>query len=177
MAQVKAQLNSLRMSPRKVRAVVNLVKGKDALRAIEQLEFAIKRASGPLIKLIHSALANAENNFGMVKENLFIKEFYVDEGMKLKRYRPKAFGRAGEIQKKTSHVKLVLEERVAGLKAKNQPKETEHTHDHNHDDHDHDHEHNHEHQAKPKTDRPEIKTELGKKGTGVKKKFFQRKVV
>jgi len=116
MTEVKAQLNGLRMAPRKVRAITNLTKGKDVVHALNQMEFLIKRPVLPLIKLLKSAVANAENNLSMVKENLYIKEFYVDEGIKLKRYMPKAQGRAGEIQKKTSRVRLILDERVAGLK-------------------------------------------------------------
>ena len=145
MATVKAQLNNVRLAPRKVRAVVNAVKGKNALKALEQLGFLVRRPSEPIMKLIKSALANAENNFSMVKSNLYIKEFYVDEGVKLKRYRPKAFGRSGEIQKKTSHIRLVLAEKVPGLKAEKQEKK--HTHDHDHDQ-----------QPKIKIDKPEIKT-------------------
>lgn len=116
MTQVKAQLNGLRIAPRKVRAVTNLLKGKDVAYALNQMEFFMKRPVLPLIKLLNSAIANAENNFSMVKSNLYIKEFLVDEGVKLKRFRPKAQGRAGEIQKKTSKVRLILDERVAGLK-------------------------------------------------------------
>ncbi|MBI2062573.1 MAG: 50S ribosomal protein L22, partial [Candidatus Yanofskybacteria bacterium] len=114
--ETKAQLNGLRIAPRKVRAVTNLLKGKDVAYALNQMEFFMKRPVLPLMKLLNSAIANAENNFNMVKNNLYIKEFFVDEGVKLKRYRPKAQGRAGEIQKKTSRVRLVLDERVAGLK-------------------------------------------------------------
>ncbi len=116
MAEVKAQLNGLRIAPRKVRAVANLLKGKDVIFALNQMEFLIKRSVFPLIKLLNSAIANAENNFSMVKENLYVKDFLVDEGIKLKRYMPKAQGRAGEIQKKTSRIRIVLDERVAGLK-------------------------------------------------------------
>src|SRR3989338_7790395 len=116
MAEVKAQLNGLRMAPRKVRAVTNLLKGKDVVYALNQVEFLMKRPVLPLIKLLNSAIANAENNFSMIKSNLYIKAFFVDEGIKLKRYMPKAQGRAGEIQKKTSRIHLILDERVAGLK-------------------------------------------------------------
>lgn len=163
------------MAPRKVRAVANLVKGQNAEKAIERLEFLIRRSAEPVSKLIKSALANAENNFGMVRSNLFIKEFSVDEGIKLKRFRAAGFGRPREIQKKTSHLKLVLAERIPGLKAeKRQVKEKEHTHEHGHAEE--------VRETKPtvKSDKPEIKTELGKK-EGVQKKglkrIFQRKQV
>ena len=124
MAEVKAQLNGLRIAPRKVRAVTNLLKGKDVVYALNQMEFLMKKPVLPLMKLLNSAIANAENNFSMVKDNLYIKEFLVDEGIKLKRFRPKAQGRAGEIQKKTSKVRLILDERVAGLKRQASEKRT-----------------------------------------------------
>ena len=116
MAEVIAQLNKLRMAPRKVRAVANLLKGKGVVEALDQAEFMIKRSSGSLSKLINSAVTNAETTFGMVKDNLYIKKLIVDEGTKLKRFRAKGFGRAAMIQKKTSHIKLVLDEKVPGLK-------------------------------------------------------------
>lgn len=170
MATVTAQLNNLRQSPRKVRMVVNVVKGKGALKALQQLEFVIRRPAQPISKLLRSAIANAENNFNMVASNLYIKEFFVDEGIKLKRYRPKAMGAVGEVQKKTSHIRLVLAEKVPGLKAeKSAKKEDGHTH-----------EHTHEADSKPKSEKPEIKTELGKKVAEPKKglrKMFQRKSI
>lgn len=111
----------------------------------------------------------------MVPSNLFIKEFYVDEGVKLKRYMPKARGAVGEIQKKTSHVRLVLSEKVPGLKSEKTAKvKHEHTHEH-----DHTHEHQHEEKPKASAAKPEIKTELGKKSekTNTKRRWFQRKSV
>lgn len=118
--RVTAQLNNLRIAPRKVRLVVGLIKGKDAIAAQQQLNFLTKRSSDPLSKLLKSALHNAENNFGLLKENLFIRDVIVNEGMKLKRFKPKAMGQAAPIQRKTSRVKVVLEERVPGLKANKQ---------------------------------------------------------
>lgn len=116
MAEVTAQLNRLRLAPRKVRSVTNLIKGKDVVKALYQLEFLIKRPAPYLIKLVRSAISNAEHNYNMVKENLYIKELKVNEGVKLMRFKAKGFGRAGKIQKKTSHIELVLAERVPGLK-------------------------------------------------------------
>lgn len=150
--------------------VVNVVKGKGVIKALEQLEFVIRRPALPIAKLLRSAIANAEHNFNMVPSNLYIKDFYVDEGVKLKRYRPKARAAVGEIQKKTSHVHVVLAEKVPGLKADKKAKKDE----------GHKHEHAHEaQQPKTKTEKPEIKTELGKKGeaTNTKRRFFQRKSV
>ena len=170
MATVTAQLNNLRQSPRKVRMIVDLVRGKGVLKALQQLEFVIRRPAQPISKLLRSAIANAENNYNMVASNLYIKEFYVDEGVKLKRYRPKAMGAVGEIQKKTSHIRLVLAEKVPGLKAGKKAEK-----------HEHKHEHTETEQSKMKTDnKPEIKTELGKKTAEPKKglrRMFQRKSV
>ncbi|HZZ99437.1 MAG TPA: 50S ribosomal protein L22 [Candidatus Paceibacterota bacterium] len=172
MAEVTAQLNSLRLSPRKVRLVVNAVKGKNAERALEQLEFLVRRPAEPVAKLIKSALANAENNFHMVRSNLYIKEFYVDEGMKLHRYRPKAFGRANPLQKKTSHLRLTLAEKVPGLKAQKSETKKAHTHEHKH-------EAPAKEENKSKEAKPEIKAEIGKKGekAATKRRLFQRKSV
>ncbi|TSC74396.1 MAG: large subunit ribosomal protein L22 [Parcubacteria group bacterium Gr01-1014_44] len=116
--QVTAQLNYLRIAPRKVRLVAKVLKGLPVAKAEYQLSFIVKRSSGPLAKLLKSAISNAENNFGLVKENLFIKELVVNEGVKIKRTMPRAMGQAGMIQKKSSHLKIVLEEKVPGLKAK-----------------------------------------------------------
>lgn len=174
MATVTAQLNNLRQAPRKVRLVVGLLKGKNALKALEQLEFVIRRPSLPIAKLLRSAIANAEHNYNMVASNLFIKEMYVDEGVKLKRFRPKAMGAVGEIQKKTSHIRLTLAEKVPGLKSDAKAK-VEHTHDHA------GHDHSHDEQAKmTRTEKPQIKTELGKKvaePTNTKRRTFQRKSI
>lgn len=118
--QVTAQLNFLRIAPRKVRLVAKGLKGLPVARAEAQLNFMVKRSSGPLAKLLKSAISNAENNFGLVKENLLVKDLIVNEGVKIKRFMPRAMGQAGMIQKKSSHIKIVLEEKVPGLKAKKQ---------------------------------------------------------
>ncbi len=174
MATVTAQLNNLRQAPRKVRMVVDVVKGKNALKALEALEFVVRRSSQPIAKLLRSAIANAEHNFNMVPSNLYVKDFQVDEGVKLKRFRPKARGAVGEIQKKTSHLRLTLAEKVPGLKSeKKAVKKEAPAHD--------DHGHEHTHEAKPKKSvTPAVRTELGKKDAeakNTKRKFFQRKSV
>ncbi|KKR23407.1 MAG: 50S ribosomal protein L22 [Candidatus Yanofskybacteria bacterium GW2011_GWD2_39_48] len=164
--EVKSKTNNLRLAPRKVRAVVNLIRGKGVNEALDQLEFLVRRPSSSVIKLVKSAIANAENNFHLVRENLFIKEIKVDEGVKLKRFMPRGFGRASTIQKKTSHITLVLGERVAGLKKSEVDKQKK--------------------EKILKTDRinnedkkPEIKKEIGQKATnkGFVKKMFQRKSI
>src|SRR3989338_7023577 len=106
--EVKAQLKHLRMSPRKVRLVANLLKGTGVIRAENQLKFLPKRATSPLLKLLKSAVANAENNHNLKKSNLYVSRIAVDGGPVLKRMRPRAFGRAAQILKRTSHVNLVL---------------------------------------------------------------------
>ena len=167
MAEVKAQLNGLRIAPRKVRAVVNLVKGKNVAEAANQLEHYVRRTSPALLKLLNSAVNNAENTYHMVRDNLYVKEFIVNEGVKLKRFKPKGFGRASPIQKKTSLIKIVLAERVAGIKRQVEKVATK--------------EHIHEHvEEKVRDKKPEMKTELGKKSNvlgGLGKRIFRRKQV
>lgn len=112
MTQVTAQLNGLRIAPRKVRALVGLIRKKDVDAAIDQLRHFARRSGPALVKLIESAVANAENNFKLTRDQLYIREMTVDEGVKLKRFMPKGFGRAGEIQKKTSRVCVVLDTKL-----------------------------------------------------------------
>lgn len=112
MTQYKFHLNNLRIAPRKVRLVTNLIKKSPALSAEAQLKFQIKKAALPILKLLKSAVASSINNFSLSPENLYISNILVDEGPKLKRFRARAFGRAGAIHKKTSHITLILEERV-----------------------------------------------------------------
>ena len=122
MIQIKAQLNGLRISPRKVRLLVGLIKHKDVEIALDQLAHMAKRPTVPLVKLIESAVANAQNTYKLDRETLFIKEMWVDEGVKLKRYRPKGFGRTSPIEKKTSRVSVVLESRAPKVEAKPEAK-------------------------------------------------------
>jgi len=107
--KVTASLNYLRISPRKVRTVVDVVRGMRADEALNQLNFANKRAGLPVAKLLKSAIANAEHNMMLNKETLKISSITVDEGPALKRFKAKGFGRASQIQRKTSHITVVLE--------------------------------------------------------------------
>lgn len=107
METAKAQLNNLRMSPRKVRLVADYMRGKYAEDALNGLKFLDKRAAIPMKKLLESALANAKDR-NIDTENLFVKEISVDQGDILYRRLPAARGRAMTMRKKTSHVKLVL---------------------------------------------------------------------
>lgn len=113
--EVIAKARHIRMSPKKVRLVVDLIRGMDVDRAIAQLRFYRKAAAGPVLKLLQSAIANAEHNFKLSVGNLYIKKATVDGGPVLKRWRARAFGRAAGIKKRSSHITIVLEERsVAG---------------------------------------------------------------
>jgi len=114
--QVKAKLRYFRVAPRKARLVADLIRGKQAKEARTVLNFTVKKAASPMLKLLKSALANASNNFHLDADNLYISKITVDEGPKFKRWMPRARGSASEIQKKTSHITLILEEIKPGEK-------------------------------------------------------------
>lgn len=120
--KITAKLNHLKMSPRKVRLVADLIRGMDAKEAETQLKFLTKRAARPILKLLNSAVANASHNFDVEKDNLFISEIQVNEGPTLKRWRARAMGRAAPIMKRTSHINLVLETKKDVKKKKKVPK-------------------------------------------------------
>ncbi|PIR41208.1 MAG: 50S ribosomal protein L22 [Candidatus Yanofskybacteria bacterium CG10_big_fil_rev_8_21_14_0_10_46_23] len=129
MAQVIAKAKHLHIAPRKVRFVAEPLKGLQVKEAQVQLTYIVNRSAVPLAKLLKSAVANAENNFSMVQDNLFIKNITVDEGVTIKRFRPKGFGRVSPINRKTSHITITLDEKVAGVrqteKLKSKPVEPE----------------------------------------------------
>lgn len=108
--EVKASLKHIRMSAQKVRLVIDVVRGLTVEEAQNQLKFINKKASEPVAKLIKSAVANAENTFNLERSNLFISEIKADEGLTLKRWMPRAYGRATSIRKRGSHLSLVLKE-------------------------------------------------------------------
>ena len=120
---MKAALTNYRQSPRKVRLVTDLVKGKSVEQAIALLTFSGKRAGDPIQKLIRSAIANAKTN-NKAEGELFIKEFRVDGGVTLKRSMPRARGSAFPIKKRQSHILLVLEERGGKVEPKEEKKTT-----------------------------------------------------
>ncbi len=105
---MKASLKNYRQSPRKVRLVADTVRGKSVTQALTELQFLPKRASKVIAKLVSSATANAENNFKVNQEDLVVKEISVDQGITLKRYRPRARGVAKRINKRTSNITLSL---------------------------------------------------------------------
>ena len=108
MQEVTAKLSYLRMGPRKVRLVADLIRGRKAAQALDILSLTPKRAARPLLKLLNSAVANAKHNFSIPVEDLRISKIMVDGGPSLKRWMPKAHGRATPVRERTSHVHLVL---------------------------------------------------------------------
>jgi large subunit ribosomal protein L22 len=115
---ITAKLNDYRQSPRKVRLVGGLIRGKKAEQALDLLTVTIKRASDPMIGLLKSAIANAKNNFSLDISDLFVKSLTVDNGAILYRRMPKARGMATPIRKRVSHITLVLGVKEAEVKAK-----------------------------------------------------------
>jgi large subunit ribosomal protein L22 len=109
--EVKAHLRYLRMTPRKVRLVADLIRGKDIKEAKNILNFCKKKAASPLLKLLNSAVASAVHNFNLKEENLYVSKIFVNEGPRLKRILPRARGRMDILQRKMSHVTIVLEEK------------------------------------------------------------------
>jgi large subunit ribosomal protein L22 len=109
--EAKAYLKYARISPRKVKIVLDLIRGKDVATAMAILKNTPKSASEYLIKLLNSAIANAEHNFSMDVSKLYVSECFVCSGPILKRIMPRAQGRAYRINKRTSHVTLAVKER------------------------------------------------------------------
>lgn len=107
---VLAKLRYLRIAPRKVRLVANLIRGKKVEEAQTILNFTVKKSSLALLKLLNQAIANAKNNFQLDPLNLFVSKITVDEGPKYKRWQARSRGQASEIQKKTSHITIILDE-------------------------------------------------------------------
>ena len=99
----------VRITPSKVRILLDLIRGKDYAQAVAILENTPKSASEPIKKVLMSAAANAENNLGMSKDNLFVAACYADQGPTLKRVMPRAQGRAFRILKRTSHITVILD--------------------------------------------------------------------
>jgi len=106
----RAQAKHIRQSPYKVRRVLDLVRGLPVDEARVVLEFTDRKAAGTIIKVLDSAVANAEHNFALDAEELYVAEAYADEGPTLKRWRPRARGRATKIRKRTSHITIIVAE-------------------------------------------------------------------
>lgn len=108
---INAKLKHLRISPRKVRLVADLIRGLTVEEAEKQLRFSTKKASVPILKLLNSAVANANQEDNLTKETLYIAKIIVEAGRTLKRWRPRAMGRATQIMKRTSHIILSLDQK------------------------------------------------------------------
>ena len=106
--QIRAVAKYIRTSPRKMRLVADMIRGKSAQEAWNILEFTPKRATGPMKKVLESAIANAQNNNDISAETLNVWRVMVDEGPTLKRFRPRARGRASAIKKRTCHITLIV---------------------------------------------------------------------
>lgn len=98
----------IRISSRKVKVVIDLIRGKSVKEAEAILQYTPKAATEPVLKLLKSAIANAENNMDLNKDDLFVAEVYANQGPTLMRFRPRAQGRASRIRKRTSHIGIVL---------------------------------------------------------------------
>jgi large subunit ribosomal protein L22 len=109
--EARAIAKYIRISPRKVQEVADLVRGKNVNEALAILEFTNKRGAGILKKVVSSAVANAENNNDMDRENLYVAEVFANQGPTLKRFQPRAQGRAFMIRKRTSHIGVVVKEK------------------------------------------------------------------
>lgn len=105
----RATAKHVRVTPMKARRVVDLVRGKSVAEALDILKFAPQSASEPVAKVVASAAANAENNLGLDPRTLVISRAFVDEGTTLKRFQPRAQGRAFRIRKRTSHITVIVE--------------------------------------------------------------------
>ncbi|MBA4537020.1 50S ribosomal protein L22 [Bacillus aquiflavi] len=112
--QAKAVARTVRIAPRKARLVVDLIRGKQVGEAVFILRSTQKAASPIVEKVLNSAVANAEHNYEMDVNNLVVTEAYVNEGPTLKRFRPRAMGRASQINKRTSHITVVVSEKKEG---------------------------------------------------------------
>ena len=108
--QAKAVNRMVRISPNKVRPVIDLVRGKDVQRALAILRYMPQKAAKEIARTIQSAAANAENNFEMEPADLVVKTIYADEGPAFKRFMPRARGRADHIRKRTTHITVIVDD-------------------------------------------------------------------
>ena len=102
----------VRISSRKVKIVIDLIRGKSVREAEAILQYTPKAATEPVLKLLKSAVANAENNLELNRDYLYVAEVYANQGPTLMRYRPRAHGRASRIRKRTSHITIVLDQQA-----------------------------------------------------------------
>jgi large subunit ribosomal protein L22 len=112
--QAKAIARQVRVAPRKARLVVDLIRGKHVGEAFAILRNTPKTASPIVEKVLKSAVANAEHNYELEADNLVVEKVFVDEGATMKRFRPRAMGRASRINKRTSHITIIVSEKKEG---------------------------------------------------------------
>nr|ACQ99341.1 ribosomal protein L22 [Corynebacterium otitidis] len=112
----RATARYVRTSTLKARRVIDLVRGKPVAEALAILKYAPQSAATPVAKVVNSAAANAENNFGLDRDGLVISEIYATEGPTMRRFQPRAQGRAFQIRKRTSHITVVVESQKEGAK-------------------------------------------------------------
>ncbi len=112
--EVKAVAKYIRMSPRKIRKVVDLIRGKKVGEALALLKFVPAGGAEPVEKVLKSAIANAEHNLELSADDLIVSKVFVDEGPTIKRFKPRAMGRADQIRKRTSHITVVVSEKKEG---------------------------------------------------------------
>lgn len=125
MTTIKAKLSNYKQSPRKVRLVANLIRGKKVEKVLQELNFVNKEATRAMKKLLQSAVANAKHNEGLMEKDLLLKEIRVDDGPIMKRFRAGARGQAYPLRRRTSHISIVLEKILPTVdqeKGKNLPK-------------------------------------------------------
>lgn len=106
--EIRAKGKYLRVSSKKLRQVIDLIRGLSVLEAQNQLKVIPKRAAKFVLKLLNSAIANAKTNFGLKEEDIYIEKIFANQGPSLKRFEPRAFGRAGPIKKRSSHLEIIL---------------------------------------------------------------------
>lgn len=109
--EVRASVQRVRVSPRKARLVVDMVRGKKVNEAIEIMKFVPNKAAGDIEKLLRSVAANAENNYDLDPNDLWIKAIFADDASQMRRFKPKARGRVGKIIRRSTHITVVAEER------------------------------------------------------------------
>lgn len=148
--KVEASLKNVRITPRKVRMIAYSLRGVSVVEALVQLQKQVKKAALPLSKLLQSAVSNAENNFGLSADNLYVSDIVVGDGTRLKRWMPRAHGRATPIIRRMAHVRLILESTEEGTSAKKRK------------------------QTKKKTEESSEKNEASKKSSRTKSKSVTR---
>ncbi len=112
--EARATAKYIRMSPRKARLVVDQIRGRNVRDALAMLKVLPNKPAEPITKVLQSAIANAEHNYEMNRDDLYVAQAFIDQGPVLKRYRPRARGMVSRIRKPTSHITIILKEKKEG---------------------------------------------------------------